>query len=195
MPAAKPETASTAFVGMPRQAMSMSDVLDCTGGMLDSKGKAGAKRKRTKAAAEEDTKAAAEEDEDDDKEDADEDQEEDEGENEELEVPKKKGIKAPVPGSKKEAAAPGPAPKKKAAAKAAASAAAAEPKDPTILEYKGIKKHGPRKYGCCTIYTAAKMWRLKPSAGSKDLSHYSWKIDDPKKVWAKLVGDVKRLTR
>ena len=71
------------------------------------------------------------------------------------------------------------------------------PKDPTVLEYRGTKKHKPRKYGAVTIYTDVgnSLWRVKPASGSKNLSHHSWKKADPKQTWNKLVKEVRRLTR
>ena len=52
-------------------------------------------------------------------------------------------------------------------------------------------------YGKVMIYTDMKnsLWRVKPEKASKKLVHYSWKKDDPKKVWNQVVREVKRLTR
>ena len=180
-----------AFIGMGglgatrMPSMDIADVLRTTGAMLDKKKdhgepstgrrrpKAKGKAKRTKAKA----TAAAEERDDDDDQVCEDEEDDDEEESEDMVAPVCRR----------------PAAKATAAAEVKAEAA---PKNPNVLEYKGTKKMGPRKYGVATIYTDFRnsMWRLKPCAGSKDLEHYSWKKTDPKKMWDKLVKDIKRLT-
>ena len=67
------------------------------------------------------------------------------------------------------------------------TAPATTPTTPNKLPYPGTAYADPVHVGKFTIYTATadKKWRVKPSWTRVDKA-FSWKVDDPKEVWARV---------
>ena len=62
------------------------------------------------------------------------------------------------------------------------------------MKFPGIAKHATVRYGQSKVYIDLKRmgWRLYKRPSDKVEIGYSFKVEEPKKVWARVAGDLKR---
>lgn len=84
------------------------------------------------------------------------------------------------------------APKQKAKAKAKGKPQKGKAES---FAFKGTQKQGPMYMKNVTVYTCPKSfnWRVKKHGDKKDKA-FSWKTEDPKTVWTRLVDYVKEIS-